>query len=296
MRKFVIVTDSCSDLNKELRARFDIDYLQMRVIYDGVDMPASLDWEWMSPKEFYDKMRRGTRFTTSQVIAIEYQEAFEKYVNSGFDVLSISCSSALSGSFRASEIARDEVLASHPEAKIICVDSLRSCLGLGVLCIAASEMRAEGKTIEEVAEWLNAHKLNLHQYGTCDDLVYLRRAGRVSATSAVFGGLLKIKPIIISDAIGQNVANEKVRGRQAALKRLLEHLSKEFKQHDYQKIAISHADCLEEAELFRDNLKTVLPDENIEIYFDVMGPIIGASCGPGTIILYFYGDEVTYKA
>lgn len=296
MKKFVILTDSCSDLNKELRTAYDIEYLPMRVIYDGNDIPASLDWEYIPAKEFYDKMREGTRFTTAQVNCSEYKEAFEKYIAEGFDVLSISCSSALSGSYKASTVARDEVLSTNPDSKIICIDALNSCMGLGLICIVASKLRAEGKTVEETAEYIEAHKLEVHQYATADDLVYLKRAGRVSATSAVFGGMLKIKPIIISDANGQNVATEKVKGRVNALKRLTQLFVQEYRDFPYQKIAILHADAPEEAEQLKEQIVAVMPDKNIEILTDYIGPIIGASVGPGTLGLYFFGDEITYKA
>lgn len=298
MRKFVILTDSCSDLNAELRTRYDIEYLAMRVIKDKiVDMPASLDWEFMPVADFYGNMRKGTRFTTAQITEYEYSQTFKKYAESGLDVLSISCSSALSGSFKASQRARNEVLAQFPDAKIVCIDSLNSCMGLGMLCITASEMRAEGKTIEEVRDWLEAHKLEMHQYAIADDLIYLRRAGRVSATSAVFGGMLKIKPVIISDAKGQNFANEKVKGRPAAFKRLLEHFKEDYVDgHEYQKIAISHADCLDEALKLKEKIIELMPDKNVEIYFNFIGPIIGASVGPGTLAIYFYGEKVTVNA
>ncbi|MGN0818687.1 MAG: DegV family protein [Candidatus Coproplasma sp.] len=296
MKKFVILTDSCSDLNKELRTKYDVEYMPMRLIYDGNDIPASLDWEYIPVKEFYDKMRKGVRFTTAQVNSSEYKEAFEKYVSDGLDVLSISCSSALSGSFKASTVARDEVLAAHPEAKIICIDGLNACMGLGFLSIVASELRAEGKTIEETASFIEENKLKVHQYATADDLVYLKRAGRVSATSAVFGGMLKIKPIIISDANGQNVAAEKVKGRAAATKRLTQLFTQEYRAFPYQKVAVLHADSPEEGEQFRQQIVSLLPDKNIEVYFDYIGPIIGASVGPGTLAVYFFGDEVTYKA
>ncbi|MBO5327741.1 MAG: DegV family protein, partial [Clostridia bacterium] len=217
MKPFVIVTDSCSDLPKELRDRFNIDYLYMHFIYDGNDVLASLDWEFVPVKDFYNLMRNGTRITTAQVTTPDYLEAFEKYVKNGFDVLSISCSSALSGSYKASTIAREEVLKKYPDAKIICIDSLNSCMGLGSMCINASIMREEGKPIEEVAAYIEENKLYYHQIATVDDLAYLKRAGRVSATSAFFGSILKIKPIVISDAIGQNFASEKVKGRKASI-------------------------------------------------------------------------------
>lgn len=296
MNNFVIVTDSCADLNGQLRKKYNIEYLCMRVIEGIVDRPADLDWQFMPAKTFYDKMRKGVRFTTSQITASDYAEAFEKYISGGSDILSISCSSALSGSYRASTEARDKVLSAHPDAKIICIDSLNACIGLGLICITASRLRAEGKTIEQTAQYIEDNKLKMNQYSFADDLTYLRRAGRVSPTSAVFGGLLKIKPIIISDAAGQNVAAEKVKGRGPATNRLLQLVKEHYKSSPYQLVAVAHADCPAEAEAFRQRLKDVIPDKDVEILLDCIGPIVGATVGPGTLAVYFYGDEVTFKA
>ena len=140
MRKFVIITDSCSDLNKELRERFDIEYIPMHLLHMGKNINADLDWGEVSIKEYYDTMRKGNRTTTAQITEIEYVETFEKFLAQGYDILSISCSSALSNSVQESRDARDKLLAKYPEAKIICVDSLLACAGLGLLCIHASEM------------------------------------------------------------------------------------------------------------------------------------------------------------
>ena len=296
MKKYVIVTDSCADLNADLRKKYDIEYLCMRVIEGIVDKPADLDWQFLSAKTFYDKMRHGVRFTTSQITASDYAEAFKQYVEDGCDVLSISCSSALSGSYKASLAARDEVLASHDGAKIICIDPLNACIGLGLLCITASKLRAEGKSIEETAQFIESNKLKMNQFATADDLVYLKRAGRVAPTSAFFGGLLKIKPIIISDALGQNVAVEKVKGRGPAINRLLQLFKEHYKPFPYQAIAVAHADCPAEAEELREKIIALLPGKDVEVFIDYIGPIVGATVGPGTLAVYFYGDEVTYKA
>ena len=296
MKKYVKVTDSCADLNADLRKKYDIEYLCMRVIEGVVDRPADLDWQFMPAKTFYDKMRQGVRFTTSQITASYYAEAFEKYVKEGCDVLSISCSSALSGSYKASLVARDKVLAAHSDAKIICIDPLNACIGLGLICITASKLRAEGKSIEETAQFIEDNKLKMNQFATADDLVYLKRAGRVAPTSAFFGGLLKIKPIIISDALGQNAAVEKVKGRGPALNRLLQLFKEHYKSFPYQVVAVAHADCPAEAEEFAKKIIELLPDKDVEVLIDYIGPIVGATVGPGTLAVYFYGDEVTYKA
>lgn len=292
-RKYIIVSDSCCDLRKELREQYDIEYIPMRTICDGTDNPASLDWEHVSFKDFYNNMRKGTRYLTSQINEETYTERFEEYIENGYDILSISCSSALSGSVKISYGVREKLTKMHPEAKIICIDSLNSCFGLGMLCITASKMRADGKSIDEVAAWLEQNKLKANQICTVDSLGYLRRAGRVSATSAIFGGLLDIKPIIISDAVGQNAAVEKVKGRRVAIKRIVSKFLEVYEDLPYQMICVSHADCLDEAEDLRQRVLEVLPNKNIPVMLEQIGPIVGASAGPGTVAVYCFGKEVT---
>lgn len=145
MKNFAIVTDSCGDLGENLREKYGIDYAPMRFSYDDVDVPASLDWEYVPLKDFYDLMRKGKRIKTSQVNAEEFRQKFEEYLDKGEDVLYIACTSALSASYNISLTVRDEMKKKYPDRKIICVDSLNSCLGLGLICIAASKLRAEGK-------------------------------------------------------------------------------------------------------------------------------------------------------
>lgn len=292
MKKFVIVTDSCSDLRKELREKYDIEYIPMHTIWDDKDLPASLDWEYIDYKEFFKLMRNGTRFMTSQINREEYTQRFEQYINDGYDILSISCSSALSASVKGSYQVRDELLQKYPDSKIVCVDSLNSCYGLGLMCIVASKMRAEGKSIEEVGSWLEENKLRFNQLCTVDSLNYLRRAGRVSAGSAVFGGLLDIKPIIISDIVGNNKAIEKVKGRRTSIKRLVSMFTEVYESNPYQMVVVAHADCEEEGLDLKQRIEAVLP-EQVEVLFERIGPIIGASAGPGTVAVYCIGKPVT---
>lgn len=298
MRNFAIITDSCGDLNAENRKKYDVDYVPMRLLYEEskgktVDIPASLDWEYLSAKDFYDLMRKGTRVRTAQVPSSDYRAKFTECLEKGMDVLSISCSSALSASFEGSKVVAEELGAKYPDAKIICVDSLNSCLGLAILCMTASALRGEGKSIEEIAAYIEANKLKMNQFATVEDLTYLKRAGRVSAASAVFGGLLQVKPIIISDAIGQNVAIEKVKGRKNSIARILELTEKAFDPAcPYKKIGVGHADAPEDAATLVKALSEKYPD--VEIVLDYIGPIVGASTGPGTLGVYCFGDEVTF--
>lgn len=250
----------------------------------------------MSVKEYYDLLREGKKITTTQMTAENYTKTFEKYLKEGLDVLYVGVSSALSSSFNVSLKVRDTLSDCYPERKIICVDSLNGCYGHGLLCVRASELRAEGKTIEETAEWLEKNRNTMNQEGTVESLKWLRQAGRVSGPAALFGGLLQIKPIVISDSTGHNAAVEKVKGRKASLLRLVERVKERYEEVPYQRMYVMHADCIEEAEFFRDELNKALPSTHPEIE---IGPVIhhvGAAVGPGMLGVYFYGKEVTYNS
>lgn len=300
MKKFVILTDSCSELPLDLRNEYDVDYVPMHFSCEDKDYIADLDYKEISVRDFYNLMRDGKRVITAQANTAQYLEVFERYINEGFDILSISCSSALSASVKASYAARDELLAKYPEAKIICIDSLVSSIGEGLLTIKASMLRSEGKSIDEVAEWVENNKLRFNQNGCPDKLTYLKQAGRVSAASAFFGGLLNIKPIIISDVKGRNVAVEKIKGKKAALNRVAELIAEEYEDSDIP-LGIAHADCEEEMK----ELRTLMLDKlsakgvdvsKVKVVITYVGPIVGASVGPGTLVAYCFGKEVTYDA
>ena len=293
MKKFIIVTDSCSDLDLAQREKYGIEYVKLHFTFDEKEFPADLDGVGLGLHEFYDIMRSGKRVRSAQVNVAQYTEAFEKYINDGYDVLSVSCSSALSASVKSSYVARDALMEKYPDARIICIDTLRASSGLGLLCVRAAEMRDEGKTIDEVAGWIEEHKLEVHQMGVVDSLVYLRRAGRVSAAKAFFGGLLNIKPVIIAGANGENIATEKVKGRAASLVHIAKRVAQEYVSQPYGKLFISHADCYDDAITLKEEIIKLIPDKDIEVHISYVSPVIGASCGPGMIGAYFYGDKVT---
>ncbi len=296
MREFVIMSDSCCDLPADLRARFGVEYVPMRIIYGDTDIPADLDWKQISFGEFYDLMRSGVRVRTAQVNAEEFKKAFAAHLEKGKDVMYIACSSALSNSYTSSLAARDELASLYPEGKVVCIDSRNACMGLGLICMTASDLRAEGKSIEETAAYIESHKQEVNQFATVESLNYLKRAGRVSTTSAVFGGLLQVKPIIISDVDGQNVAVEKVKGRKNSIVRLADKFAEAYKSGPHQRICIVHADCAEGAEELKALVKERMPESGTEIITAGIGPIIGATTGPGTLAVYCYGEEVKFRA
>ena len=296
MKDFVIITDSCSDLTKVMREKYNIDYVPMHFSYNEKDVIASLDFEEISVTDFYDMMRKGTRFITSQVNAIDYKNKFEHYIKNGYDILSISCASPLSSSVKSSYLVRDDLLKKYPESKIICIDSLNSCSGLGLLCIMASKLREEGKSIEEVANWVINNRNKVNQEATVEKLSYLKQAGRISSASAFFGGLLNVKPIIISDVNGQNASIEKLKGKKVAFDRIVERAVEEYDPTLCKDIIIAHADNIDEANELKRLLLLKLPNVENNITINYIGPIVGASVGPGTVAIYCMGKEVTFDS
>lgn len=291
MRQFAIIGDSTCDLNKDLRAKLEIDYVQMNFVLEGKEYPASLDWEGMSVKDFYDQMRAGKRITTTQVPAEAYIEKFTEYLEKDMDVLYISCSSALSGSVNTARVVAKELLEKNPEAKIICLDALNSSFGQGIEIMWASKMRSDGSPIEEVAEFLEKNRNCVNQTAVVEKLEYLRRAGRVTASSAFFGNLIGIKPILISDAKGQNFAIKKVKGMQKSFEEIVAMVKERIIEPETQIIYISHADTADNAEKLGNMIKEAVGCKDICIGY--IGPIVGASVGPGTIGVYYVGKEET---
>ncbi len=291
MNNFVIIADSTSDLSKELRDKYDIDYVRMNYVVDGVEYDASLDWENHSVSDFYNIMRDGKRILTTQVPREEYTKKFKSYLDQGKDILYIACSSALSGSVNLALIIAKELEAEYPERKIVCIDSLCSSLGQGYMLIRASQLRAEGKSLEETASYIEENKLKVNQFGTVENLNYLKRAGRIKASNAFFGNMFGIKPIIISDKKGQNYAIEKIKGAANAKARIAQHISEIVDKTDKKYLFVTHADCPEEAQKLSEVILEAVPFD--EVIIGTIGPIVGSCVGPGTIIAFCYGEEVT---
>lgn len=294
MREYVIITDSCSDLSKEWREQYNIDYVPMHVSIDGKEYFADLDWKDVSVKEFYDGMRNGSRIKTAQITQEEYEAKFKTYLEDGKDILYIGCSGALSASIKSSINAKDSLSATYPDSKIICIDSLNACLGLGMLCIIASKKRANGETIEQVAEWIELNKKKVNQECTVEKLTYFKQAGRVSAANAFFGGIFQVKPIVISDANGMNSACEKVKGRGNSLVRVAERAANAYEKSEYNMVFVVNADSEEDGNKLLQLVKEKIGDDSVEYLTGTIGPIIGGTAGPGTVAIYLYGKQVTY--
>lgn len=291
MKPIKIVTDSCSDLPKELRDKYSIEYVKMNTVHNEKETPASLDWEYYSAKELYDLIRSGERVTTTQVPAQEFSQKFTKLVEEGYDVIYISCPGVLSGSINTGSMVAKEIMAKYPEAKIVCVDPKAPCMGEGMIVIKAAELVAEGKSLDEVLAYIEENKLRMNQFCTVNTLDYLKRAGRVKASSAFFGNLFGVKPIIISDINGQNTAIKKVKGRLASMDEIVNLLADAMQGEEDRRVFVGHADCpQEEVDYVVNKVKEVVGTD--EIVVDYIGPIIGASVGPGAMVVYGWGKKV----
>ncbi|MBE6880151.1 MAG: DegV family protein [Ruminococcaceae bacterium] len=295
MKKVKIITDSCSDLNTEIMERYDIDYVRMVTIEDGEEAPALLSWSREEAKRLYDTIRGGKRITTSQVPVEEFMNAFDKYLKEGYDIVYIGCSSRQSGSVNTACVISEEFTEKYPDSKIYCVDSQNASLGEGMLAVEAAKLAKEGRSAEEIHEHILSIRKTVNQYVTVHTLEHLRKAGRVTASSAFFGNLMGVKPILISDAEGTQTAIKKVRGRQNSLNELIEMLKKNIVDSEEQTIYIAHADCDDtEMSQFVAKVKEEIPCK--EVYVGVIGPIIGASIGPDAIGIWGFGNKVTHKA
>lgn len=290
MRKVRILTDSCSDLPKELREKYDIDYVMMNTVRDGKETPASLDWEFYSPKELYDVIRDGERVTTTQVPAAEFQKYFQAELEKGNDIVYISCSGKLSGSINIGQVEAENILKGFPGAVIKCIDSINACMGEGLVAIKAAELRNEGKTAQEIYDAIMPIRNNVNQFVTVHNLNALKAAGRVTGSSAFFGNLLGVKPIIISDTVGNNTPIKKAKGRLNSMKEIVALTKEAVEGEENPVVYVVHADCLDEAEELAQMVKEEIP--GAETYITYIGPIIGASIGADALGLFSFGKNV----
>ncbi len=294
MKDYVILVDSCCDLGKEFRTKHNIEYVKMLLNWTdekGVEHEniADLDWETLSMKEFYDIIRRGIRFYTSMPSQQDYMGFFEKYLKEKKDVLYIACSSGLSNSINiAKKLVETEIKDKYPNNKVVIIDSLRAGMSLGMIIMEAQKLKDEGKSIEEVAKWVEENKLKYLEVGIPETLTYLKRAGRVSGPKAFMGNMIGLKPILEFDDKGSNIAVNKAIGRRKAYVKMAEMIKDHIDDPENQEIYLMHADCKDDdVKAFKDEILKAVKVKNIIV--EPLGPIIGASSGPGTIIVNYRG-------
>lgn len=289
MSKYAIMTDSSCDLPPQLAADLELEVLPLSVLIDGKSYVNYLDEREITFAECYTALRAGKAATTSAVNVDAFVKVMEPHLQAGEDILYLGFSSALSGTYSAGAVAAEQLLEKYPERKVFTVDTLSASMGQGLLVYHTVQKKRAGATIEEARDFAEESKLHLSHWFTVDDLNHLRRGGRVSATSAVLGTVLNIKPVLHMDNEGRLVFMEKVRGRRNSIKRMLEKMRETAIDLEKQVVFMSHGDCMEDAEYLASRIREEWGVQ--EVVINYVGPVIGAHSGPGTLALFFLGTE-----
>ena len=282
------MTDSDSDLLYSIADEKNIPVVKMPYILDGKEY---LDDNGRAgiEKSFFDQMRSGAAPSTSLLPTEVYLDYFEPILKES-DLLFVAFSSQMSATINNIMEAKEQLLEKYPERKFIVVDTLSISGPMSLLVLGAYEQYEQGKSMEEVEQWLRDNRLRAHAYFTVEDLKYLRRGGRISSASAVMGTVLDIKPIISMSRAGKLESAEKVQGRKKALRTIVDRTVENIENPEEQTLIVLHADAIAEAERVCEMLRQRLPEIK-DIRIQMVGPVIGAHCGPGTIAICFMGKE-----
>lgn len=292
MSDFILSCCSTADMPKSFFEERNVAYVCFHFNMDGKDYPDDLG-ESMPFPEFYKRIEEGAQPTTSQVNVDEFTNFFEPFLKEGKDILHVSLSSGLSGSFNSASIAARDLMEKYPERTIKVVDSLGASSGFGVLMTYLADLRDEGKSLTEVYDWAEKNKLRVHHWFFSTDLTSYKRGGRISATSAMVGTLLGICPLLNMDNEGHLIPRKKIRTK----KKVIEELVNMMKEHvedgpDYKGYCyISNSACEEDAEKVRDLVEAYCPNLKGKVLINSIGTVIGSNTGPGTVALFFLGDE-----
>jgi DegV family protein with EDD domain len=282
-----IFTDATSDLPAAFAEQLGVTVLPMGFTMDGKEyfyIPGRSD---MPIGTFYANMRAGKDVTTAQINAFTFIEAFEPVLKAGEDVLYIGFSSKLSGTVQTGFAAAQELAAKYPNRKVIVIDSFCASLGEGLLVYYAARKKNLG--IDELAKWVEENKLRFAHWFTVDDLVYLKRGGRIGGATAAIATILNIKPVMRVDNEGYLVAAEKVQGRKKSLRSLFERMEKTLDAAATDTAFIGHCDAQEDAEYVAALVHEKYPD--MILHIDTIGTSVGAHSGPGTVALFFVASE-----
>ena len=286
MYPYQIITDSCCDFPNELYEQLDLKLVPLTVIYQGT---AHTDTNGDCLKKLYAGMRAGETATTSAVNPQSWVYVMEESLKQDKDVLVMAFSSGLSPTYQSAVIAAQELQERYPERKILVVDTLCASLGQGLLVWHACQKRNAGMDLDSLHRWVEETKLHLCQWFTVEDLMHLKRGGRIGTTTALVGTMLQIKPVLHVDDEGHLVNKAKSRGRKAAIEALADKFGQLSQGYDNRTIAISHGDCREEAE----HLAAILKERYGvgQVLLSYVGAVIGSHAGPGTIALFFLGKN-----
>ena len=284
---FVVFTDGCSNLPGSVLQRRQIRTLPFTYTINDQQIVYNGDIDTFDAHAHYELLRAGELIRTSLANTQQFMDHFRPVLEAGNDVIYIGMSSGISGTYQASSIAAAELCEEFPERRVRTVDSLGAGLGTGLLTILAADLRDAGKTVDEAADTLDQKRMDLCEFFTVDDLMFLRRTGRLSTTGALVGTMLGIKPILRGDEEGHIVVFQKCRGRKKAVDTLAQLYETRVVDAANQIVAISHGDCLEDAQILAEKIRAVAPPK--ELIFCPHEPVTGSHVGPGMLAVFFFG-------
>ena len=294
MSEYILSCCSTADMPRSWFEERHIPFACFHFTMDGVQYADDLG-KSMSFEEFYRRVGAGAMPTTSQVNVEEYIAFFEPFLAAGKDVLHLTLSSGISGSFNSASIAAKELEEKYPNNKVYVVDSLAASSGFGLLMDLAADSRDQGMSLEELRQWVLDNRLNIHHWFFSTNLTHYKRGGRISAAAAVAGTLLNICPLLNVNDEGKLIIRQKVRGKRNVIKEIVEKM-KEHAEGGTQysgKCFISNSASMEDARAVADLVEAAFPKLDGKVMINSIGTVIGSHTGPGTVALFFVGDKRT---
>ena len=292
MSDYVISCCSTADLSKEHFEKIDVHYCCFHYEMDGVqyldDLGQSMDFD-----VFYQRMTDGAMTKTSQINADEYEEYFAQFLSQGKDILHLTLSSGISGTFNSANLAKALLEDKYPDRKIYVIDSLAASSGYGLLIDHLATMRDSGATIDELAAWVDEHKLNLNHWFFSSDLTFFIRGGRISKAAGAVGTVLNICPLMNVDFEGRLIPRYKIRTKKKVIQAIVDKMAEQAEGGtDYSgKCFISHSACEEDAKAVAALVEERFPNLNGRVLINSIGTTIGSHTGPGTVALFFWGQK-----
>ena len=290
MADYILSCCSTADLSKEHFEQRDIHYIYFHFMMDGVDHPDDLG-QTMPFEKFYEAMDNGADTRTSQVNVSEYVDYFSGFLAEGKDVLHVTLSSGISGTYNSAVNAANIAMERYPGRRVLVVDSLGASSGYGLLMDKAADLRDDGMSIEALRDWLEAHKLDVHHWFFSTDLTFYIKGGRVSKTAGFIGTILGICPLLNMDDKGRLIPREKIRTKKRVIREIVDKME-QFAEGglDYSgKCYISESACMEDAKAVAALVEARFPHLNGKVEINSIGTTIGSHTGPGTVALFFFG-------
>jgi DegV family protein with EDD domain len=291
---YKIITDSCVDLPDSLAKELELEIIPLKVTVKGKEYANYLDNREIKPVDFYNLLREENTAITAQLNPQDFIETFTPFLKAEQDILYLSFSSALSGTYNSGLVAQKQLLDEFPKRKIIILDTLSASMGEGLLITLAAKKRLAGKSLTEVADYVEETKTSISHLFTVSDLGHLRRGGRLSASSLMLGNLLNIKPLLHVNLKGELKVYGKARGRFKSLNSLVKRMLETYEKTKNEIIYISHGDCLDDALYVKNLIIEKLNLKEEQFLINHIGPVIGAHSGVNTLAIFYIGNERTF--